>query len=240
LAIDLVHPRASENAAANTGERPLGAAPWSPALDSEPAYTIAPYTFATHWGNCHISNQLFELDWSLTGGIHVDMFGVPPHCLVRLASSGDKEVPPIPESHLQSIRDSVRHGGFYNKEQLFVPLSVVLEDGREMTGLWIRYDNGCVTPVFLGRENESIQCSRFGIGPEAQNNPAGLSRETLGESPLETRSTSSDIFDGGYQGLEGLVSLDGDVASRANSVISVPQYRFELIVIGSFPAMNER
>lgn len=152
-----------------------------PRSDSEPAYNIAPYTFATHWGNCHISNQLFELNWTLTGGIHVDMFGVPPHCLVRLTSSEDKECPPIPESHLQSIRDSCYRWGSYNKEQLFVPLSVVLEDGREMTGLWIRYDNGCVTPVFLGRENESIQCSRSGIVSEVQDNPAGLSRESLGK-----------------------------------------------------------
>lgn len=150
-----------------------------------------PFTFATMWGASHISSQLFELDWTLTGGTHVDMFGVPPHCLVHLASSTDKACPPIPESHRQSIRESLRYGGSYNKEQLFVPLSVVLEDGREMTGLWIRNDNGCVTPVFLGRESESIQRSRSGIGFVDHNNQDQQAHEFSEEAQSKTESRTS-------------------------------------------------
>ena len=150
-----------------------------------------PFTFATMWGASHISSQLFELDWTLTGGIHVDMFGVPPHCLVHLASSTDKACPPIPESHRQSIRESLRLGGSYNKEQLLVPLSVVLEDGREMTGLWIRRDNGSIVPVFLGSENESIQRSRSGIGFVYHSNQDQQAHEFSEEAQSKTESKTS-------------------------------------------------
>jgi hypothetical protein len=153
--------------------------------------------------SAHKSNQLFESPLDPLAGKFLSLLSFPPHGLLHYISTKGESVPP--ERHLQAIRDKF-HCGCDNKEQLFVPLSIILEDGREMIGLLIHRGNGCVTPQFLDSENESTLRSRSDIfveEPRNQNQPTHKFSEEV-QSKTENKSLDKVVCE--HQLLDELVS----------------------------------
>lgn len=180
--------------------RPLGGTACSPSN-----YERAPYTMLMGIQSAHKSNRLFESPLDPLAGKSLSLLSFPPHALLRYTSIEGESVPP--ERHLQAIRELQNHRDFGNTEQLFVPLSVVLEDGREMIGLWIHRGNGRVTPQWFGRENQLSQRPDFDIYAEEIRNQAEPVRESLEASLSETGSMISDIIESANQQSGGLDSL---------------------------------
>jgi hypothetical protein len=165
-----------------------------------------PYTMLMGIQGAQKQGRLFESPLDPLRGKNLSLFGVPPHCLLRYTSTKGEPVPP--EHHLQSIRDMMNHHGSNNTNQLFVPTSVLLEDGREMIGLWIDRGSGNVTPQYLGHENALSPRSRPDTYAEDRRNPSAPSHMPSESSQSTTASMKQDTFGGAGQQLERLESLE--------------------------------
>ena len=189
----------------------FGAAPCSP-----PISDFAPYTYLTHLRACQKLGQLFESPLDLSNGDQVVLCGVPPLFHLRYISKAGECYPP--EDHQQSIRAAHYSGRWEsrNKDQLFVPVKTLGEDGQEKFGLWLDRASGNVIPQESDRENKLDQHSRLYIDSVDRNNPSQLSDEFSTSVLSRTESTISDISERENQQLVGSVASNLDRLIKEN------------------------